>query len=150
MFHRVSDFGHVPIDSEVRITSATGGEFVLPTAEATRGLDSAYGPAEEVPVEVRGAGRATRQVTNFLEPSAFPADRLMAVEVLTPGGNWSSYPPHKHDETDPSCGELPLEEIYYFRIRDTGTGAPRRIRVRDPSHLRRGGGVRRDRDRPIR
>lgn len=124
VFHRVTDFAYVPIDAEARITATVGGEFALPSAEATRRLDPAYGPAEDVPVEVRGAGRATRQITNFLEPTAFPAEKLMAVEVLTPGGNWSSYPPHKHDETDEGCGELPLEEIYYFRVRDPGTGLP--------------------------
>jgi 5-deoxy-glucuronate isomerase len=122
IFHRVTDFAYVPIDAEVRIASPGGGEFALLSAEASRRLDPAYGPAEDVPVEVRGAGRATRQITNFLEPSAFPADRLMAVEVLTPAGNWSSYPPHKHDEENPACGELPLEEIYYFRVRDPRTG----------------------------
>ncbi|HXF71111.1 MAG TPA: 5-deoxy-glucuronate isomerase [Actinomycetota bacterium] len=124
VFHRVSDFAYVPIDAEVRITASAGGVFALPFAEASRRLDVAYGPAEDVPIEIRGAGRATRQVTNFLEPAAFPADRLMAVEVLTPSGNWSSYPPHKHDEADPACGELPLEEIYYFRVRDPRTGLP--------------------------
>jgi 5-deoxy-glucuronate isomerase len=65
-------------------------------------------------VEVRGAGAATRQVTNFCSPSAFETDRLTCVEVLTPAGNWSSYPPHKHDEE--RAGEAVLEEIYYFRI----------------------------------
>ena len=51
-----------------------------------------------MPVELRGAGQASRQVNNFCTPGAFEADKLIAVEVLTPGGNWSSYPPHKHDE----------------------------------------------------
>jgi 5-deoxy-glucuronate isomerase len=75
----------------------------------------AYGPAEDVPVEVRGAGPATRQVTSFGLPGAFDhAEKLMACELLTPPGNWSSYPPHKHDPTDP-C-EVVNEEIYYYRI----------------------------------
>jgi len=57
-------------------------------------------------------------VNNFMSADAFEADRLIAVEVLTPDGNWSSFPPHKHDEhTD---REVPLEEIYYFRIRGHG------------------------------
>ena len=46
-----------------------------------------------------------------------PADRLLVCEVFTPGGNWSSYPPHKHDTDDPPR-EVDLEEIYYFRFRD--------------------------------
>ncbi len=47
-------------------------------------------------------------------PPAFPADKLMVVEVYTPGGNWSSYPPHKHDVHNPPS-EVDLDEIYYFR-----------------------------------
>ena len=47
-------------------------------------------------------------------PAVFPADRLIACEVVTPAGNWSSYPPHKHDEERP--GESVLEEIYYFEV----------------------------------
>jgi 5-deoxy-glucuronate isomerase len=114
VFSRVSDFAYVPRDSTFEIASDEGGEFALPSARARRKLEAAYGPAEKVPVETRGAGRATRQVSNFCSPAAFAADRLVAVEVLTPAGNWSSYPPHKHDEARP--GEAILEEIYYFRI----------------------------------
>jgi 5-deoxy-glucuronate isomerase len=114
VFARVTDFAYVPRDMQVTIRSEKGGEFALPTARARRRLPPAYGPAEKVPVEVRGAGAATRQVSNFCAPDAFPADRLVAVELITPAGNWSSYPPHKHDEERE--GEAILEEIYYFRI----------------------------------
>ncbi len=114
VFERVSDFAYAPRDAVVEIESETGGEFALPMARADRRLKPAYGPAEDVPVEVRGAGGATRQITNFCAPASFAADRLLAVEVLTPAGNWSSYPPHKHDQARP--GEAILEEIYYFRI----------------------------------
>ena len=86
-----------------------------PTARCERRLPPRYGPAADVPIEVRGAGVCTRQVTNFLSPESWPhADRLMAVELLTPGGNWSSYPPHRHDDS-PEC-PVNNEEIYYFRI----------------------------------
>ena len=64
-------------------------------------------------MELRGAGQASRQVNNFCSPEAFECDKLIAVEVLTPGGNWSSYPPHKHDQARPG-EEAELEEIYYF------------------------------------
>lgn len=114
VFARVSDFAYVPRDAETTLWSASGAELALPSARARRRLAPAYGPAEKVPIEIRGAGSATRQVTNFCSPESFPADRLMAVELLTPAGNWSSYPPHKHDETRE--GEAILEEIYYFRI----------------------------------
>jgi len=68
---------------------------------------------EDVEIEVRGAGNATRQINHIVKPE-FPAERLLVVEVFTPAGNWSSYPPHKHDEDDPP-GEVVLEETYYFR-----------------------------------
>ncbi|MBX5474355.1 MAG: 5-deoxy-glucuronate isomerase [Thermoleophilia bacterium] len=68
---------------------------------------------EQVEVEVRGAGNATRQINHIVKPE-FPAERLLVVEVLTPAGNWSSYPPHKHDEDNPP-GEVVLEETYYYR-----------------------------------
>ncbi|AZZ51721.1 5-deoxy-glucuronate isomerase [Rathayibacter festucae] len=67
----------------------------------------------EVPVELRGAGRSSRQVHNFGTPQALAAGRFIVCEVITPAENWSSYPPHKHDELIPGQ-ESRLEEIYYF------------------------------------
>jgi 5-deoxy-glucuronate isomerase len=71
--------------------------------------------AAEVPVELRGAGTASREVRNFAIPGVLEADSLIACEVVTPGGNWSSYPPHKHDEERAGV-ETELEEIYYFEV----------------------------------
>lgn len=65
--------------------------------------------------EIRGGGNATRQIVDVMPPS-FPADRLLICEVFTPSGNWSSYPPHKHDVDNPPV-EADLEEIYYYRMR---------------------------------
>ena len=65
-------------------------------------------------LEVRGGGNATRQIIDILPPSA-DADRLLVCEVLTPAGNWSSYPPHKHDRHAPPI-EADLEETYYYRF----------------------------------
>jgi 5-deoxy-glucuronate isomerase len=73
-------------------------------------------------IEIRGGGNATRQIVGMVPPE-FEADRLMALEVLTPGGNSSSYPPHKHDQHvvghDGRLLEADLEEIYYYRIDST-------------------------------
>jgi len=119
VFARVSDWAYVPIDAEVRLTSAAGCELALASARATRRFEPAYGRAEAVAVEIRGAGTATRQVTNFMTPEAFTgADKLICCEVLTPDGNWSSYPPHKHDDTPGS--PVWNEEIYYFRLGRAG------------------------------
>jgi 5-deoxy-glucuronate isomerase len=68
---------------------------------------------DEVAVELRGAGRSSRQVHNFGTPGELDADRLIVCEVITPAENWSSYPAHKHDEDVPGH-ESQLEEIYYF------------------------------------
>ena len=114
VFSRVTDFAYVPRDAEVTVASAAGGRFALPAARATKRLTARYGPAEGVQVELRGAGQASRQVNNFCNPASFEAEKLIAVEVLTPESNWSSYPPHKHDED--RDGESVLEEIYYFEV----------------------------------
>lgn len=83
-----------------------------------------YIARSEVPVELRGAGRDTRQVHNFGTPEALDAGALIVCEVLTPAGNWSSHPGHKHDEVVPD-GETYLEEIYYFEAAPArGIGAP--------------------------
>jgi 5-deoxy-glucuronate isomerase len=117
VFSRVTDFAYVPRDATVRVRGS--GRFALPSARCEARLTPRYGPAEDVPVELRGAGVASRQVNNFCTPEAFPhADKLIACEVLTPGGCWSSYPPHKHDEERP--GECVLEEIYYFEVAGEG------------------------------
>jgi 5-deoxy-glucuronate isomerase len=119
VFARVTDWAYVPIDAEVRLSSAAGAEVALPSARATRRFEPAYLPAEAVSVEIRGAGPATRQVNNFCSPEVFAgADRLMCVELLTPDGNWSSYPPHRHDDS-PEC-PVNNEEIYYFRVAGDG------------------------------
>ncbi|MUN39500.1 5-deoxy-glucuronate isomerase [Actinomadura sp. NEAU-AAG5] len=122
VFSRVTDFAYAPREAALRVVSRDGGRFALPSARCERRLRPRYGPAEDVPVELRGAGRMARQVTNFCTPDAFEADRLIACEVLTPGGNWSSYPPHKHDEDTPD--ESVLEEIYYFEVADAPDGGP--------------------------
>ncbi|MBF6128299.1 5-deoxy-glucuronate isomerase [Nocardia brasiliensis] len=125
VFTRVTDFAYVPRDAEVTLHAQSALEVALPMARCTNRLTPKYGPAEQVPVDVRGAGRATRQVTNFGVPGVWEhADKLNACELITPDGNWSSYPPHKHDEAS-DC-EVVNEEIYYFRIADRDGITPSR------------------------
>jgi len=120
VFSRVTDFAYVPRDARVTVSSEAGGRFALPAARCERRLPARYGPADGVSVELRGAGQASRQVNNFCMPGTFEADKLIAVEVLTPAANWSSYPPHKHDED--RDGESVLEEIYYFEVQAARPG----------------------------
>jgi len=116
-----TDFAYVPRAASISLESAEGCRVVVATARAKAELPFRYGSSAGVAVELRGAGASSREVRNFATPDAFAADRLIAVEVITPGGNWSSYPPHKHDEDRP--GETILEEIYYFEIA-AGPGGP--------------------------
>jgi 5-deoxy-glucuronate isomerase len=119
VFAGVSDFAYVPRDARAQIASGAGGRFALAGAKCERQLPARYGPAPEDPVEERGSGLCTRHVRNFASADAFDCDKLIAVEVVTPGGNWSSYPPHKHDRYRPG-EEAELEEIYYFEIDGPG------------------------------
>lgn len=89
---------------------------------------------EQVAVEIRGGGNATRQI-NSLIPPGFDCHRLVAVEVYTPSGNWSSYPPHKHDahRSDASGRllEADLEEVYFYQIDPAEGFALQRIYTAD-------------------
>jgi 5-deoxy-glucuronate isomerase len=120
VFDGPTDFAYVPRGVTAEVASERGGRFALPGARAAHDLPFRYGAAAGVPVELRGALSCSRQVNNFCTETAFAADRLLACEVLTPAGNWSSYPPHKHDEDRP--GESVLEEIYYFEFADIRQG----------------------------
>jgi 5-deoxy-glucuronate isomerase len=125
VFVAVTDFVYVGRDSAAVLVSAAGAEVALPASRCGRALPPAYGPVEGVPVEVRGSGNATRQVTNFGVPGVWDhADKLICCELLTPDGNWSSYPPHKHDSSEP-C-EVINEEIYYYRIAGADQVTPSR------------------------
>jgi 5-deoxy-glucuronate isomerase len=122
VFAGPTDFVYLPLGSTAQLRSRGGGRFALCGARARRRLPLRYAPAAGVPVELRGAGRCSRQVNNFATAGVFEADSLIACEVITPGGNWSSYPPHKHDET--SEWESELEEIYYYEVSPGPEGQP--------------------------
>jgi 5-deoxy-glucuronate isomerase len=114
VFAGPTDTAYLPLGATAEISSAAGGRLALCTARARRRYPVRHRPAADVPVELRGAGRCSREVHNFATADTFEADSVIACEVLTPGGNWSSYPPHKHDTERP--GESVLEEIYYFEV----------------------------------
>jgi len=120
-FDGPTDFVYIPPGRRVTIATETGGRLAVPSARAVGGGAAHHVPASAVPIELRGAGPASREVRNFAIPGVLDAERLIACEVLTPGGNWSSYPPHKHDEAGPSESEL--EEIYYYEVAAGPNGA---------------------------
>lgn len=89
------------------------GRLAVAEARTSVRKPSRHVAYEEVPVELRGTGSDSRQVHNFGTPDALDAAALIVCEVITPAGNWSSHPAHKHDEDVPGH-ESQLEEIYYF------------------------------------
>src|SRR5699024_6113216 len=127
VFASATDVLYAPVGSELTIASAQGGRFALATAVAAAEHPVALIRAEDIPVEIRGGGNMTRKVRNFGSVGSFDRmDSLIVSEVITPGGNWSSYPAHKHDETidDEEHKESELEEIYYYEIQDAPGGGP--------------------------
>lgn len=109
----VTDVLYLPIGAEYTITSPTGGELASPGARAERVFPVQYLAAGDVPTFTRGEGLWSREIRDFGGSGALEADRLLAVEVINPGGHWSGLPRHKHDEQTET--ESNLEEIYYFR-----------------------------------
>jgi 5-deoxy-glucuronate isomerase len=110
---------YLPRDTEVTVTAATALELAVAEAPATERHEPVLVTPDDVAIELRGGGNASRQVGSLMLPD-FPADRLHVIEVWTPGGNWSSYPPHKHEHDRE--GEAELEETYYYRLRDPENG----------------------------
>jgi 5-deoxy-glucuronate isomerase len=102
---------YLPRDTAYRVDG--DAEVAICGALCEQRREPALVRPDDVEIEVRGAGNATRQINHIVKPE-FPAERLLVVEVFTPAGNWSSYPPHKHDEDNPP-GEVVLEETYYYR-----------------------------------
>lgn len=121
VFEGVADSLYVPVGESITLTG--NGRVALATAVATTPYPVAYLPAADVPVAPRGGGAMTRLVRGYAMPGSFEAcERLLVCEVITPGGNWSSYPAHKHDEHTDT--ERELEEIYYYEIADAPSGTP--------------------------
>lgn len=116
VFSAATDVLYVPRDAAFTLTSTEGGRYALCSATAREALPVSHLPAADVPDELRGAGPASRRVRNFGVPGVLGADSIIACEVITPAGNWSSYPPHKHDEEHEGV-ETALEEIYSFELR---------------------------------
>src|SRR5262245_37762901 len=114
-----------PRDPAYRVEELEPLELAVCGARCERRREPVLVEPGAVEIEVRGAGNATRQINHILKPE-FPAERLLVVEVFTPGGNWSSYPPHKHDEDRPP-GEVVLEEVYYYRAARSGAFAVQRL-----------------------
>lgn len=111
---------YLPAGCRCTVTGLVASEIADCRAPSVRALAPSVIRPEHCGFEIRGGGNATRQIIDVLPPS-FAADRLMICEVFTPGGNWSSFPPHKHDRVNPPL-EADLDETYYFRMRRRHAG----------------------------
>ena len=114
-----------------RYTAQTICEIANCRVPAEKKFPSRLVTPRDVTTSLRGGGNASRQIVDVM-PVNFPAQRLVVVEVYTPGGNWSSYPPHKHDVSNPP-GEEDLDEIYYYRTNHPAAFAHQRLYKTDGS-----------------
>ena len=122
---------YVPAGADYEVTARDTLELAIGSAPGKgRGDPRLIDPAS-MSREVRGTGTNQRYVRNIL-PETEPAESLLVVEVLTPGGHWSSYPPHKHD-TAAEGKETALEETYYHRLEPSQGFAVQRVYTDDRS-----------------
>ena len=105
---------YLPAGHEVTFVAETMCEIAECRVPSEAKLEPRLITPADVVSNLRGGGNASRQIVEVIRPD-FPADKLVVIEVYTPGGNWSSYPPHKHDVHNPPT-EVDLDEIYYYRI----------------------------------
>ena len=123
---------YVPAQSNYAIAADGDCEVAICSSPATGKLPARVIPPAEVATETRGTGTNTRFVRNILPDTSPHAESLLVVEVITPGGHWSSYPPHKHD-TDDFPNETYLEETYYHRLKRGSGFAMQRVYTDDGS-----------------
>ena len=133
---------YLPRRSTFTITAEQGGEYAV----AWVPTDQDHAPwliePEDVTVSVRGGDNVSRQINDLL-PSGSPVHRLVLVEVYTPSGNWSSYPPHKHDihleDENGHLLEADLEEVYFYKIDKPDGYAYQRVYTGETSPLHQAG-----------
>ena len=105
---------YLPSGNSVKFKAENTCEIAECRAPSKAKLEPRLVTPKDIATSLRGGGNASRQIVDIVRPD-FPADKLVVIEVYTPGGNWSSYPPHKHDVHNPPT-EVDLDEIYYYRI----------------------------------
>jgi 5-deoxy-glucuronate isomerase len=123
---------YIPASARYAITALTRLELAVCSAPGGAGRPAKLIPPGAHPQFARGKGSNTRHVTNIMPEDDGSADALLVVEVITPGGNTSSYPPHKHDRDDPP-NESRLEETYYHRFNPPQGYAFQRVYTDDRS-----------------
>jgi 5-deoxy-glucuronate isomerase len=133
---------YLPRQTDFTITADAGGEFAVTWVPSDEDHDPWLIKPEAVPVSIRGGDNVTRQINDLLPPGS-PVHRLVLVEVYTPSGNWSSYPPHKHDvhieDEEGNLVEADLEEVYFYKIDKPEGFAYQRVYTDENSPLHQAG-----------
>jgi 5-deoxy-glucuronate isomerase len=133
---------YLPRGSEFTITAARDSEFAVAWVPTDEDHEPWLIQPQDVSVSIRGGDNVSRQINDLLPPGS-PVHRLILVEVYTPGGNWSSYPPHKHDMHIEGEGgnlvEADLEEVYFYKIDKPEGYAYQRVYTDENSPLQQAG-----------
>jgi 5-deoxy-glucuronate isomerase len=133
---------YLPRQTRFTVYAETDCEYAVAWVRVERDTEPRLITPHDIQIEIRGSDHATRQINSIIPPG-FPCQRLVVVEVYTPGGNWSSYPPHKHDvhKTDQvgNIKEADLEEVYFYKIDRPEGFAFQRIYTDAESPLQRAG-----------
>lgn len=118
-FHGAAHALYLPRQTEFTITAVEAGEFAVAWVPTGEDHEPWMIRPEDVPISVRGGDNVSRQINDLLPPDS-PVHRLVLVEVYTPGGNWSSYPGHKHDvhleDEQGHLVESDLDEVYFYKF----------------------------------
>jgi 5-deoxy-glucuronate isomerase len=142
VFHGLPYALYLPRHTSLTVSAETACEMAVALAPTDQDHQPRLVTPQDIEVEIRGGDNATRQINNIIPPG-FPCHRLVVVEVYTPGGNWSSYPPHKHDvhRTDQAGKvlEADLEEVYFYKIDRPEGFAFQRIYTAPESPLQQAG-----------
>ncbi|MCQ6559166.1 5-deoxy-glucuronate isomerase [Paenibacillus mendelii] len=130
VFEKIPPYSvYIPAGDQFEVSALTELELAVCTAPGQSGGEARLIPPAAVGVEMRGYGHIERQIHNIL-PESEQADSLLVVEVFTPEGHWSSYPPHKHDR-DALPDESLLEETYYYHVQPEQGFAMQRVYTDD-------------------
>ncbi|HHZ92136.1 TPA: 5-deoxy-glucuronate isomerase [Candidatus Poribacteria bacterium] len=133
---------YLPCHTNFTINAEIAGEFAIAWVPTDEENDPWLISSDQVPISIRGGDNVSRQINDLLPPGS-PVHRLVLVEVYTPSGNWSSYPPHKHDvhieDEDGTLIEADLEEIYFYKINDPKGYAYQRIYTDENSPIHQAG-----------
>ncbi|HVF25045.1 MAG TPA: 5-deoxy-glucuronate isomerase [Anaerolineales bacterium] len=133
---------YLPRHSDFTITAARDSEFAVAWVPTDEDHEPWLIQPQEVSISIRGGDNVSRQINDLLPPGS-PVHRLILVEVYTPGGNWSSYPPHKHDvhleDEGGTLVEADLEEVYFYKIDKPEGYAYQRVYTDENSPLHQAG-----------